>query len=309
LLGATLIVWLVTPEWVDRPGLWTVPHTALGLNLVGGASNAGGLFLDWASDLLGAGRHPADPPGLPADEGEQIAPSGGGGDVDGSGLPAGEQVGRSGPVGGGGRSDPAGLLSGEGGGVGRSVSAAGGSLRVGSSGVPGRGRGEGAGGRGGVEAGDVPVWVPYLRGERVPVHRGGVRAGLHDLHIGHGVGAVERAAFEASGFVVRHILDLAGGEARRIVVAGGGVRRPGWVEALADCTGLPVDVAAVPDATALGSAFLARCVAGLESTPTDGWRWARTSRRVEPDPGWVGPCAERYRRFRVLGAAAMEATE
>ena len=38
-----------------------------------------------------------------------------------------------------------------------------------------------------------------------------------------------------------------------------------WVQALADCTGLPVDVVAVPEGGALGAAFLARVTAGLEA--------------------------------------------
>jgi len=211
LLGATLIVWLVTDDWVERPGLWTVPHTAPGRSLVGGASNAGGLFVDWASRVT--------PPG----DGEP---------------------------------DPA----------------------------------------------DVPVWLPYARGERTPLHDPSRRASLHELHLGHGPAALERATYEASGFVARHLLDLADRPARRIVAVGGGTRRPGWVQALADCTGLPVDVAAVPDATALGMAFLARCAAGLESSPADAARWASTSHQVEPDARWVEPCRDRYQRFLSLTA-------
>ena len=61
-----------------------------------------------------------------------------------------------------------------------------------------------------------------------------------------------------------------------------------WVQALADCTGLPVDVVAVPEGGALGSAFIARCVAGLEGD--DERRRAAgpaSPARVEPDPRWV----------------------
>jgi xylulokinase len=209
LLGSTLITWVVTSEWVERPGLWTIPHTAPGLSLVGGASNAGGLFVNWSTGLL----QPGGPPPAPA---------------------------------------------------------------------------------------DVPVWLPYARGERTPLHDPSRRASIHDLHAGHGAEALRRAAYEASGFVVRHIVDLAALSARRIVAVGGGTHRREWVAALADTTGLPVDVGAVPDATALGTAFLARCVAGLETSPAEAGRWARTARRVEPDPAWLGHCTHRYQRFRAL---------
>ena len=53
ILGTTLITWGVIPEWREVPGLWTIPHTAPGKILIGGASNAGGLFLNWALDLAG----------------------------------------------------------------------------------------------------------------------------------------------------------------------------------------------------------------------------------------------------------------
>jgi xylulokinase len=70
------------------------------------------------------------------------------------------------------------------------------------------------------------------------------------------------------------------------------------MRALADCTGLPVDVAAVPEGAALGAAFTARIAAGLETSVTDARRWARTSHTVEPDPAWVDAAASRYERFR-----------
>ena len=53
ILGTTLITWGVIPDWREVPGLWTIPHTAPGKILIGGASNAGGLFLNWALQLLG----------------------------------------------------------------------------------------------------------------------------------------------------------------------------------------------------------------------------------------------------------------
>ncbi|MDQ1466585.1 MAG: xylulokinase, partial [Actinomycetota bacterium] len=45
--GTTLIVWCVTPELAEVPGYFPMPHTTRGKFLVGGPSNAGGLFLDW----------------------------------------------------------------------------------------------------------------------------------------------------------------------------------------------------------------------------------------------------------------------
>ena len=216
--GATLITWAVTSDWVERPGLWTIPHTAPGKVLIGGPSNAGGLFLNWAASLFG------DTGGRADDDAADRA----------------------------------------------------------------------------LDPDRVPVWLPYVRGERTPLHDPARRAELVDLDLTHGPPAVRRAAHEAAGFVVRHHLDLAAVDARRIVATGGGVRVGGWVRALADCTGLPVDVVAVPEGGALGGAWLARVAAGLEPAGAESSRWARTARRVEPDPAWTAAAARRYDRFREL---------
>ncbi|MCK4176952.1 xylulokinase [Aciditerrimonas ferrireducens] len=52
--GASLVVWVVAEA--DHPvpaGLWAVPHLVPGRILVGGPTNAGALFCDWACRLLG----------------------------------------------------------------------------------------------------------------------------------------------------------------------------------------------------------------------------------------------------------------
>jgi xylulokinase len=211
ILGATLITWAVIPDWREEPGLWTIPHTALGKILIGGPSNSGGLFLDWALRLAG--------------------------------RPRGGAIARP---------------------------------------------------------GEVPVFLPYVRGERTPLHDPHRRASVHGLALTHGPEALRRAAHEAGGFVVRHHFERGKVSPRRIVATGGGTRSAEWVQAIADCTGIPVDVVAVPEGGALGSAFLARVSAGLEPSSDGSARWARYSRTVEPDPAWVGPCEERYARFLEL---------
>jgi xylulokinase len=213
ILGTTLITWGVIPEWYEAQGLWTVPHSTPGKALIGGASNAGGLFLNWATSLLGRAR---------------------------------------------GRVEPA----------------------------------------------NVPVWLPYVRGERTPLHDASLRSALHDLDLTHSAAAARRAAFEASGFVVKRHLDLGRVPARRIVATGGGTRVADWLQAVADCTNLPVDVVAVPEGGALGAAFMARLVVGLEQSTNDAVRWARTAGRVEPDPAWVEATAARYERFVELTESA-----
>ncbi|MGB7869293.1 MAG: FGGY family carbohydrate kinase, partial [Mycobacterium sp.] len=133
LCGTTLIVWVTIPEARQVPGLWTVP-TMTGKSQIGGASNAGGLFLGWVDRVLG--------PGDPAT----------------------------------------------------------------------------------VNPRRVPVWSPYLRGERTPFHDPDRRGMLDGLDLTHDAATLRRAAYEASGFVVRQLIELSGVNASRIVAAGGGTR-------------------------------------------------------------------------------------
>lgn len=207
--GTTLVVWVVSDEWREVPGLWTVPHTVAGRILIGGASNAGGMFLDWATKFTGS------------------AP---------------------------GETNPA----------------------------------------------SIPVWAPYPRGERTPLHDTARRASLIGLELSHDRPQVRRAAFEAASFVVRQHIDLSGVLARRVVATGGGTSRPEWLRALADCTGLPVDVALVPEGGALGAAYVARMAAGLESGLDAATAWARVGQRVDPDERWLPHTTRRYESFTRL---------
>jgi xylulokinase len=209
LCGTTLIVWVTIPEARQVPGLWTIP-TMTGKSQIGGASNAGGLFLGWADRVLAAG-------------------------------------------------DPA-------------------------TADPRR----------------VPVWSPYLRGERTPFHDPDRRGMLDALDLTHDAATLRRAAYEASGFVVRQLIELSGVNPARIVAAGGGTRVEPWLRAIADATGRPVEVSGVAEGAALGAAFLGRMAVGRESSIADAARWAGVERVVEPDRGWTGPMEDRYGRFLEL---------
>jgi xylulokinase len=157
--------------------------------------------------------------------------------------------------------------------------------------------------RGALDPEQVPVWVPYIRGERTPWNDPQRRAGLVDVHQGIDTTGLRRGAFESSAFVARHLLELMDISPRRVVAVGGGTQVDGWMQALADAVGVPVDAASDPETAAIGAAFCARITAGLDADLRDGARWKRRTRRFEPDPDWAGPVKQRYSRFREIVAA------
>lgn len=221
IFGATLVIWVVSDEWREVPGLISVPHTVPDRFLIGGPSNAGALFVDWLRAMVGR------------------------------------------PV---------------------------------RAGVPGPVR---AG-----RPGSVPLWLPYLRGERTPFDDRSLRASVRGLDITHRPDDVLRGAYEASGYVIRRMLERSGVTGRRVVASGGGTRSAAWMSAVADATGLPVDTVAVPEGAAVGAAFIARMAAGLERSLDDSANWARVGATVAPDPAWAAACAERYAMFEALGPGA-----
>ena len=209
--GTTLLPWVLTDQWIEVEGLWTFPSARAGIMAVGGASNAGGLFIDRVRAIVGE---------VPSDE----------------------------------------LLA--------------------------------------LGADDLPVWLPYVRGERTPLHDPDRQAELLDLHVGHTPVHVLMAAYEAAGFVVRHHIELSGLDAVRIVAVGGGTRSAAWMQALADTTGLAVDVSAEPYGAAQGAAYHSRVTAGLESDTSEARRWGRVARRVQPRASHADAAGDRYGRFR-----------
>ena len=109
---------------------------------------------------------------------------------------------------------------------------------------------------------DGPMYHPYLYGSGSdPAARGGFfgLAGWHDS------GDLLRALFEGVGFAhLAHLnrLRAAGVSFEAITVSGGGARSPLWPQMLSDMLGLPLGVAAQPEAGALGAAMAAAVVAG-----------------------------------------------
>ena len=143
--------------------------------------------------------------------------------------------------------------------------------------------------------------VDHFQGNRTPHTDALARGAITGLTLKHEPAHVYRALIEGVCLGTRAILDAFGDafEARRIVVAGGAVNAPFWLQIHADTLGLPLGVPEQPEAPALGSGILAAVGAGRFASIDEGCKaMVRIARTVEPDMNAhaaYGPIHERYR--------------
>lgn len=123
------------------------------------------------------------------------------------------------------------------------------------------------------------IFLPYLQGERAPIWKADARAVYFGLTMRHGPAHLLRAAMEAVCFAVwgtGRILQERDG-VNRILASGGAAVNAGWMQMLADYTGLPVFASDHTEASALGAVLLADPQAIQLSGPAPG-------RQFRPDP-------------------------
>jgi xylulokinase len=152
-------------------------------------------------------------------------------------------------------------------------------------------------------AADVPIFLPYLSGERTPhndPHAKGVFFGLtHDTD----PSALVRAVLEGVAFALadgQAALSETGATIGNVTVIGGGARSELWGRILATTLERPL---AYADTAALGPAFGAARLARLAVTgepATEVCRAVAADRFVVPDPTLSGPLGARRERFREL---------
>jgi glycerol kinase len=115
-----------------------------------------------------------------------------------------------------------------------------------------------------------PHWVPEARGLITGLTRGTTRAHL------------ARAALEAIAYQTRDVLEAMGLELEVIRADGGAVANRFLMQLQADVVGVPVEVAAERETTALGAAALAGLATGLWSSLDELAAARRPGERFEP---------------------------
>ncbi|MYR47468.1 FGGY-family carbohydrate kinase [Streptomyces sp. SID5910] len=139
------------------------------------------------------------------------------------------------------------------------------------------------------------LMLPYFSGERTPVMDPDARGVIAGLTLSHTRGDLYRAALEATGFGVRHnieVLEAAGGDIRRVVAVGGGTQGALWTQLVSDITGRPQELRTITIGASYGGALLAAQL--VHDASIDDWNPVRATVTPRPEHG------ERYDELYAL---------
>ncbi|WP_345645346.1 FGGY-family carbohydrate kinase [Streptomyces siamensis] len=143
------------------------------------------------------------------------------------------------------------------------------------------------------------LMLPYFSGERTPVMDPDARGVIAGLTLSHTRGDLYRAALEATGFGVRHnieVIEAAGGDIRRVVAVGGGTQGSLWTQIVSDITGRPQEVRTTTIGAGYGDALLAAQL--VADVTVEDWNPVREV--VTPDAQNTGRYEELYALYRRL---------
>ena len=151
---------------------------------------------------------------------------------------------------------------------------------------------------------DVPLFAPWLSGERAPVFDDEIRAAFVGLDLHHGLGHILRAVMEGVAFQVRSALEYAlshGSPVRDIRSVGGGTMSGAWLQIISDVLGRPLMAMRDPqDAGARGAAACVLVGLGHQRDFAFVQRDAAVETVYEPSAVTRDAYERRYARFRQL---------
>ena len=159
---------------------------------------------------------------------------------------------------------------------------------------------------------DLPLLLPYLAGERVPVWRSDVRGALHGISRDHGPDDFLWAALEGSAHAVRDILAIASAgvseKVRDVRVSGGGARSDAWCQLKADVVGAPFMRSAHGETGLVGAAMAAAVGLGwYPSMEAAARRMCPVDRVFEPRKKFADLYAHRAALYQHAKAASLAA--
>lgn len=152
---------------------------------------------------------------------------------------------------------------------------------------------------------DGLVFLPYLAGERWPLHDPTARGAFVGLTLAHGRGHLARAVLEAAAFALRHVAApavAAGLPFVELRSVGGPAASRTWCQAKADVLDVPVVVPAETDASLVGAAVLAAVGGGAFADEREAMAaLVRATTRLEPRPATRATYDGAYAVYEELG--------
>ncbi len=155
---------------------------------------------------------------------------------------------------------------------------------------------------------DGVVFLPYLAGERAPIHDPDARGMFAGLTLAHGRGHLARAILEAAAFAIRHLSEpilAAGIPVNSMRVCGGPARSDAWNQIKADVTGFCVEVPAVAETAVVGSAIIGAVgIGAFDDLRRAIGAMSRIARTVEPRAELAEIYDRTFRAYTALHPAA-----
>ncbi len=152
---------------------------------------------------------------------------------------------------------------------------------------------------------DGVLILPYLLGEKTPIHDPAARGVIDGLTLTHDIGHLWRALLESYAYAIRHHVEVLvdmGHRAERFTASDGGSASGVWMQILADVLEAPVRRLRGHPGSCLGAAWTAAIGVGL----TDDWAgvlaFVEMSDELVPDPAHAAIYRDGYRRWSDLYA-------
>ncbi len=154
---------------------------------------------------------------------------------------------------------------------------------------------------------DGLVFLPYLTGERCPVHDAKARGAFIGLTSLHKKGHLARAVLEGVAFSLRQVYELISGsdpdwlEEGEIILAGGGAVSPLWRQIFADVFSLPVrTVFGSSEGGSFGAALVAGVTGQVWPSLTEATSLVKPQSQTLPDPAQGEVYAKAYALYSGL---------
>lgn len=147
------------------------------------------------------------------------------------------------------------------------------------------------------------VILPYLLGEKTPIHDPDARGLISGLTLSHDIGHLWRALLESYAYALRHHVDVLndmGLATMRFLVSDGGAQSGVWMQIVADVLQQPVQCLTGHPGSCLGVAWTAAMGAGLVDDWAGVTAFVAHGVKIRPDVSNRAVYDDGYARFRAL---------